>query len=290
MKKIRIGNDIRLAVDLNTQFGLPTGSNNVRQVSAYFINTTRLAEYKKKAKSRSGFIGRFPREPFSHDYDTTPWCLCGCGKPTWNAYPTNAGCVYSGFGTQPYKGLKELKKLANSIQYRAACYNTQHPNMILVDFPANQQLYAGVYTLILVAKLYVPGYTNNIQTVSVDIPNIIELVKNVKDTVEPSPSTDDSSSEQPSDGQSSGEDVPTDQPSGEQTIETGVTIVVDPTSEDTPTPDAPDTPEIPDIIYNDIYVNEGSISNGILSLGRTDDSTVDIDLGGVVGWYEADNE
>lgn len=276
MKKIRIGNDIRLAVDLqkllveevenNTESQeteetseAPVSSINVRQVSAYLINTTKLAEYKQKAKDRSGFIGRFPREPFSHDYNTTPWCLCGCGKPTWNAYPTNAGCVYSGFGTQPYKGLKELKQLAKSIQYRANCYTTKEPNIILVDFPADQQLHAGVYTLILVVKLYTPGYTNNIKTVSADMPNVFELVKKTEDTIEES---------------------------GE-TIDTGVTI--NPDAEDV-TPDTPDTPDIPDVVYNDIYVNEGSISNGILSLGRTDDNTVDVDLGGIVGWYEADNE
>lgn len=258
MKKIRIGNDIRLAVDLNTQLDLPAGSNNVRQVSAYLINTTRLAEYKKKAKARSGFIGRFPREPFSHDYNTTPWCLCGCGKPTWNAYPTNAGCVYSGFGVEPYRGLKELKQLSRSIQYKAACYNTQYPNMILVDFPANQQLHTGVYTLILVVKLYVPGYTDNVQTVTTDIRNVFELVKSVADIDEGS------------------------------AIDTGVTIVTNPSNQDVPTPDDPNTPDIPDIVYDDIYVNEASISNDTLSLGRTDDQTLNVDLGGVVGWYEGD--
>lgn len=262
MKKIRIGNDIRLAVDLNTQLDLPAGSNNVRQVSAYLINTTRLAEYKKKAKARSGFTGRFPREPFSHDYTTTPWCLCGCGKPTWNAYPTNAGCVYSGFGVEPYKGLKELKQLSQSIQYKAACYNTQYPNMVLVDFPAEQQFYTGVYTLILVVKLYTPGYKDNLKTVSVDIPNMFQIVKSTSDTIEESP---------------------------EETIETGVTIVVGPnTNEEDPAPNDPDIPNIPDIIYEDIYVNEASISDGILSLGRTDDQTLNVDLGGVVGWYEGD--
>ena len=271
MKKIRIGNDIRLAVDLNTQLDLPTGSNNVRQVSAYLINTTRLAEYKKKAENRSRFIGRFPKEPFSHDYDTTPWCLCGCGKPTWNAYPTNAGCVYSGFGTEPYKGLKELKQLSQSIQYKAACYNTQYPNTILVDFPADQQLYAGVYTLILVVKLYVPGYTDNIKTVSKDIPNIFEIVKSSGDAGE---TTDDN--------QSTGE-----QSQEDNVIDTGV-IITPGNNEDNPTPDTPDTPNIPDVVYNDIYVNSASVSNGILSLGRTDDNSVSVDLGGVVGWYEGD--
>ena len=89
------------------------------------------------------------------------------------------------------------------------------------------------------------------------MPNVFELVRKTEDTIEES---------------------------GE-TIDTGVTI--NPDAEDV-TPDVPDTPDIPDVVYNDIYVNEGSISNGILSLGRTDDSTVDVDLSGIVGWYEAD--
>jgi hypothetical protein len=127
----------------------------------------------------------------------------------------------------------------------------------LVDFPANQQLYAGVYTLILVVKLYMPGYTNNIKTVSTDMPNVFELVRKTEDTIEES---------------------------GE-TIDTGVTI--NPGAEDV-TPDVPDTPDIPDVIYDDIYVNSASVSDGILSLGRTDDNSVSVDLGGVVGWYEGD--
>ena len=268
MKKIRIGNDIRLAVDLREQLARgqqeseqPVDSINVRQVSAYLINTTKLAEYKNKVESRSRFIGRFPREPFSHDYNSTAWCLFNSGRPTWHAYPTNAGSIYSGFGTEPYKGLKEIDALSKSIQYRTTCYPTQYQNTILVDFPAEAQLYAGKYTLIIVAKLYAPGYNNSIKTVSVDIPNVFELVKNTDDTIE-------------------------QQEPGE-TIETGVIIDTgnnNSSSEYT----EPETPTIPDVVYDDIYVNEGSISNGILSLGRTDDSTVDIDLSGIVGWYEGD--
>jgi hypothetical protein len=95
MKKIRIGNDIRLAVDLRKQvIGEGDDTFAVRQVTAYLVNTTKVAEYKAKLEERKHFVGRFPREPFSHDYDTTPWCLCGCGMPTWNVHP-----VYSGFGT-----------------------------------------------------------------------------------------------------------------------------------------------------------------------------------------------
>lgn len=89
------------------------------------------------------------------------------------------------------------------------------------------------------------------------MPNVFELVRKTEDTIEES---------------------------GE-TIDTGVTI--NPDVEDV-TPDVPDTPDIPDVIYDDIYVNSASVSDGILSLGRTDDNSVSVDLGGVVGWYEGD--
>ena len=99
MKKIRIGNDIRLAVDLRKQVEENLDDTlAVRQVSAYLVNTTKVAEYEAKLNARPIFLGRFPREPFSHEYSTTPWCLCGCGMPTYNTFPVNAG-AYSGFGT-----------------------------------------------------------------------------------------------------------------------------------------------------------------------------------------------
>ena len=275
MKKIRIGNDIRLAVDLRKQLTNSAqegeevnDSINVRQVSAYLINTTKLAEYKQKAKNRSNFIGRFPREPFSHDYQTTAWCLCGCGKPTWNAYPTNAGEVYSGFGTQPYKGLAELKKLSKSIQYNAKCSATNQQSVILVDFPAEDQLYKGVYTLILVAKIYAPGYNqHNLKTYTFDMPNVFELVASLAETVE-QPSQEEPTQEEPA-------------------VNTDVTIGVDIDNTDY---SQPADPEIPDIVYQDIYVESGTVSNGNLSLGRTDGNPVTVDLGGIVGWFDADIE
>lgn len=122
MKKIRIGNDIRLAVDLRKQVLNGDDTLAVRQVTAYLVNTTKVAEYEAKLEERKKFVGRFPREPFSHYYNTTPWCLCGCGAPTYNAFPVNAYNVYSGFGVTPFdKQNKELISIASCIQYKAAC-------------------------------------------------------------------------------------------------------------------------------------------------------------------------
>ena len=125
MKKIRIGNDIRLAVDLRKHVA-DEGNDTlaVRYVSAYLVNTTKVAEYEAKLKERPIFSGRFPREPFSHDYSTTPWCLCGCGMPTYNVYPVNCR-AYSGFGTEPYaKRYAELQRIAQHIEYKAYCEAT----------------------------------------------------------------------------------------------------------------------------------------------------------------------
>ena len=65
MKKIRIGNDIRLAVDLRKQVLEGDDTFAIRQVSAYLVNTTKVAEYEAKLAERPKFEGRFPREPFT---------------------------------------------------------------------------------------------------------------------------------------------------------------------------------------------------------------------------------
>ena len=178
MKKIRIGNDIRLAVDLRKQVEENLDDTlAVRQVSAYLVNTTKVAEYEAKLNARPIFLGRFPREPFSHEYSTTPWCLCGCGMPTYNTFPVNAG-AYSGFGTEPYaKRYKELQKIAQQIEYRAKCEATAQQNIISVYFPAKDQLTTGVYKLVLAAKVYAPGYNDeNLKTIQIDVPEVFELV------------------------------------------------------------------------------------------------------------------
>ena len=248
MKKIRIGNDIRLAVDLRKQvIGEADDTFAVRQVTAYLVNTTKIAEYKTKLEERKHFVGRFPREPFSHNYDTTPWCLCGCGMPTWNVNP-----VYSGFGTQPYGKLdKELQEIADVVQYKAACQATAQQNIINIYFPAKDQLATGEYKLVLVASVYAPGYNvENLKTIQVDVPEVFELVETT-----------------------------------EEGIDTGVTISTDVERPVEGTAGGEDTG---DITFDDVYVNGGVLTNGNIILNRTDNTPVQIDLDEVVGWYEGD--
>ena len=250
MKKIRIGNDIRLAVDLRKVVDEGDDTFAVRQITAYLVNTTKVDEYEAKLNERPRFSGRFPREPFSHDYSTTPWCLCGCGMPTYNAYPVNASCVYSGFGTEPYKLTRELAKIAKYIQYKAKCQAAAQQNIINVYFPAKDQFCTGVYKLVVVAKVYAPGYNDeNLKTIQVDIPEVFELVATT-----------------------------------EEGIDTGVVISTDVDNAADGTAGA----DTQDAIFTDVYVNGGVLSDGNIILSRTDNNPVSIDLDGVVGWYEGD--
>ena len=252
MKKIRIGNDIRLAVDLRKQVLEGDDTLAIRQVTAYLINTTKLAEYEAKLKERAKFVGRFPREPFSHDYNTTPWCLCGSGMPTYNAYPVNAGGVYSGFGVTPFgKQNKELASIASCIQYKAACQATETQNLISVCFPAKDQLATGVYKLVVVANVYAPGYNvENLKTLQVDMPDVFQLVSTT-----------------------------------EEGIDTGVTMITDVES---PTEGTANAEDHQDTTFDDVYVNGGMLVGGNIILNRTDNIPVSIALDSVSGWYEGD--
>lgn len=253
MKKIRIGNDIRLAVDLRKQVVDESLDNTfaVRQITAYFVNTTKLEEYEAKLAERPIFTGRFPMEPFSHAYDTTPWCLCGCGIPTYNSFPVNAGGVYGGFGTQPFNSrYKELQNIAQYIQYRAKCEATASQNIISIYFPAEDQLTVGVYKLVIAAKVYAPGYNDeNLKTIQIDVPEVFELVKTT-----------------------------------EEGIDTGVIIDVDMQKPSDGTAGADEE----EVIFTDVYVNGGVLADGNIILNRTDNNPVSINLDGVVGWYEGD--
>lgn len=252
MKKIRIGNDIRLAVDLRKQVLEGDDTLAVRQVTAYLVNTTKVAEYEAKLKERPKFVGRFPREPFSHAYETTPWCLCGCGMPTYNAFPANSCSLYSGFGVQPYDNInKELADIAKCIQYKAACQSTGAQNIISVYFPAKHQIATGVYKLIVVANVYAPGYNvENIKTLQVDMPDVFELV----DTTE-------------------------------EGIDTGITMF---TNVDSPAEGTASAEDLGDIIFDDVYVNGGVLSGNNIVLNRTDNIPVSIDVDDIVGWHEGD--
>lgn len=48
----------------------------------------------------------------------------------------------------------------------------------------------------------------------------------------------------------------------------------------------PDGDQTQDVVYDDIYVNDGEFGNDSIALGRTDGSTVTVDTSSVTGWWE----
>ena len=67
----------------------------------------------------------------------------------------------------------------------------------------------------------------------------------------------------------------------EEGINTGIGINVDTVNDVLPSGDAE-----PDITYNDIYVDEGSYGDNIIRLDRTDGTQVGVDVSEFTAWYE----
>lgn len=318
MKKIRIGNDIRLAVDLRQYLNphkhlrerevynpadeayenldggkdpfvhkiyevyYPNPSDpaleqavdtcsdgtpiSIRSVKAILINTSlkeqRIQEFKKKTR----FITRFPIEPHIEAFHSTPYDVCNSGYPTWRTYPLWYGRqehflhyphhhYYKGFGPCPhFDGLYRPLPMDDGSEYRANVMATEKQNVVEVSFPAEHQRYAGKYTLVIVAKVFAPGFNNNnLKTITIDFPNVIELVKTSNEGID-------------SDVLGTQTQIIDKLPSCEVIVDSG---------------------------DNDVYVNEGTLSSNDgdhVILGRTDGGQVDVDLSPVVGWGDPDSE
>ena len=303
-KKIRIGNDIRLAVDLRQYidpnfhlqerqvydpkdqayedldndiwvnrknevyypnqysegsvespieykfrpgFGTPV---SIRSVKAFLINTTLQQDYEKALKDKTRFISRFPMEPYYLPYEPNPYDICSSGFPGWRAYPRrHLYMPYAGFGVHPHFGgiYKPLACIKSGIEYVANVMATKDQHVVEVSFPARAQRFTGSYKLIIVAELYAPGFNNhNLKTITVDMPNVFELVKTT-----------------------------------EEGVDTGIMINVNNVVDI-----LPDGDQTQDVVYDDIYVNDGEFGNDSIALGRTDGSTVTVDTSSVTGWWE----
>ena len=299
-RKIRIGNDVRLAVDLRQYIGgdylrerevynpealdfenidsnpyvnrayevyygenfngysnseestgefIPTShAVCIRSIKALLINTTVEKYRNEELRKKEKFIHRFPIEPYIKSFHSTPYDICNSGYYSWKAYPYR---IYGGFGVYPqFDGLCKHLSPIDDTQYVANVMATSKQNIVEVDFPAEDQLHVGKYTLIIVAKLYAPGYNkHNLKTVTIDVPDVFELVK-----------------------------------TSEEGVDTNYRIIVNRYEDNLPNPD--------EDVVRDIYVNSGSIDiqeNG-LNLGLTNGQTVNVDLNSALGWYDSDDQ
>lgn len=168
--KIRIGNDIRLKIQLT--FG-DSSSANVLSAEAFFVNTTLKNKLEQEYKKKNRFIGRFPIEPFTNEFEPSEYCINAAGLPKYKAYVMNS---YNGIGLKPnWKNVAPIKEVDYTV-YRTGIERTVDPSIVVVTLPASAQLYEGEYELVVTAKVFDQGYANNERTVTANYKNVFELV------------------------------------------------------------------------------------------------------------------
>lgn len=224
---------------------------SIREVKAILVNTSLQQERMEDIRKKSRFISRFPIEPCVDAFTSTPYDICCSGYSTWRAYPhMHRMMPYSGFGLRPqwddiYKRLPRI----NDTEYIANVAATKEANKVEVIFPAKHQLRLGKYTLVLVVKMYCPGYNmQNLKTVTVDIPDVFELVA-----------------------------------TSAEGVDTGLQATVSTIIDRLPEGD-PYNPHDP--YSSDVYVSNGEFDDGVIALNRTDGRTVTIDVSRVTNWFD----
>ena len=175
--KIRIGNDIRLDVQLI--YNNINEQVNINSVKAFIINDTKRKEIEDELIKKPKFINRFPIEPFVDTYSSNAYDVKSSGRPTWNVFPCDCSqYIYPGFGVYPdWDHVYGFDRFKDITKYRAKVKYTEERDTIQVFFPAEAQLFTGKYSLVIVAKIYEPGYSDdNLRTVSIDYDDVFELV------------------------------------------------------------------------------------------------------------------
>ena len=209
MIKIRIGNDINLTVNLLGTKNID--AININSINAYLINKTKhedlldqqhreqvlMQDEMDARKARIKYVSRFPVEPYPVEFRPTPYDLCCGGIPGYHARPLRYVPVYHGYGVYPHTheygtwrkddmedlyvkaGFKymDMQREYDRCRFLAPVEATDSKNKIEVLFPAEAQLYTGVYKLVIVAKIYEHGYAkNNLRTVTMDYEDVFEIV------------------------------------------------------------------------------------------------------------------
>ena len=144
METIRIGNDIKLNIQVNNIDGV--SSLNIKSVKCLIINTAPLEKYSHLSTSHN--INKF--------------CV-----PVYHAHP------YIGFGLHPH--WHYLYNILPKLAYTAPVSYQNTENSFEVLFPAKEQQFTGIYKLVLIIKIYQPGYINNVRTITMDYPDVFKL-------------------------------------------------------------------------------------------------------------------
>lgn len=177
IKRIRIGNDIRLRINLLNMKGIDT--INIKSIKVYIINTSREKEKADKIANCTKFISRFPCEPHHPAFEPSAYDLNLAGLPRYYAYPEHhCHYFYHGFGLHPdWSHIYPVENCTNDTEFIAPVQATEYKDRVDAYFPANNQLYCGVYKIVVVARIYQPGYgLDNLRTITMDYNNIFRLV------------------------------------------------------------------------------------------------------------------
>lgn len=148
MKRIRIGNDIRVQTTLHELNDFD--STAVKQVLCYFIPEKDTA----------------PSQPKT--YDPAQYNICNCGRPMYNVFPCNIDAPhwfpgYNGFGVNSMQFVHRQDK------YLALARVLKEQNKVEAYFPAKEQRLIGEYKVVFVVVMYEDGWDkNNLRTYTID--------------------------------------------------------------------------------------------------------------------------
>ena len=167
-------------------------------------------------RDRIKFVSRFPVEPHFPGFHPTPYDVCCTGHPCYHQHPIPYIPIYHGYGVHPHTfehgcygpcawhtnhphhlhaprtwacddmhdvidraGVKfmDMQRQYDRCRFLAPVEATENKNKVKVYFPAQAQIYTGTYKLVIVAKVYEPGYCkDNLRTITIDYENVFTLV------------------------------------------------------------------------------------------------------------------
>lgn len=162
MKRIRIGNDIRVQTSLHDLNDFDITS--IKQLRCYFIP--------------QGDSYTTPNDT----YDPMQYNICNCGKPKYNVFPCNIDaphwfCGYNGFGVNSKRFIHVDNKFLAPSRLLA------EQNRIEAYFPAKAQYQIGEYKFVIVLTIYQPGWCeDNLRTITLDEGVIFALTSDDRDT------------------------------------------------------------------------------------------------------------
>lgn len=161
MKRIRIGNDIRVQTSLHDLNDFDITS--IKQLRCYFI--PQCDSYTTP----------------NDTYDPMQYNICNCGKPKYNVFPCNIDaphwfCGYNGFGVNSKRFIHVDNKFLAPSRLLA------EQNRIEAYFPAKAQYQIGEYKFVIVLTIYQPGWCeDNLRTITLDEGVIFALTSDDRD-------------------------------------------------------------------------------------------------------------